>query len=92
VLASWSARKIFRLQPSPAIRRERRGSDVVPAMTWYPLVTFWQATADMAVANNVPAGHGHMHSSEVVDAWAAIAPPVGWTSRKTVLLKQIVGE
>jgi len=85
----WSPDLMFN---KPDWLRERRGSDVLPAMTWYPLVTFWQTTADMAVANNVPAGHGHMYGSEVVDAWAAIAPPVGWTPQKTARLKQIVGE
>src|SRR4051812_3897196 len=28
--------------------REDRGADVSPAMRWYPFVTFWQVTADMA--------------------------------------------
>jgi uncharacterized membrane protein len=42
---------------------------------WYPLVTFWQATADMAAAYWTGTGHGHRYAAELVDAWAEVAPP-----------------
>lgn len=64
---------------------EQRGVDVHPAMRWYPLVTFWQVTADMAVANSTPAGHGHRYG-DFVEHWAAVAPPPGWTSADTAEL------
>ena len=36
-----------------------------------PIVTFLQVTADMAVAVDVPDGHGHRYVRDVVNAWAA---------------------
>jgi uncharacterized membrane protein len=41
---------------------------------WYPLVTFWQATADLAAAHWTPTGHGHRYAAELVDAWRTVAP------------------
>jgi uncharacterized membrane protein len=53
----------------PAWLREPRGSDVLPESRWAPFVTFFQVSADLAVATAVPAGHGHRYSGEYVDAW-----------------------
>ena len=33
--------------------REKRGPDVSPAMSWYPIVTFWQVAADLPRAQTV---------------------------------------
>jgi uncharacterized membrane protein len=67
-----------------------RGSappDVSSAMHWYPLVTFWQVAADLALANAVPAGHGHTYGMlQGADAWAAIVPPAGWTAQRSAEL------
>ena len=63
--------------------REPRGEDVSSPMRWYPFVTFWQVTADMAFSTGVPAGHGHNYGAEPAAAWADIAPPEGWTSART---------
>jgi uncharacterized membrane protein len=70
--------------------REPRGADVLPATRWYPFVTFWQVTADMAFSTGVPAGHGHRYGAEPVTAWADIAPPDGWTPQRTAELTTIV--
>jgi uncharacterized membrane protein len=80
---------------SLALRRpdwlqEPRGADVLPEMRWYPFVTFWQTTADMVFSLGVPAGHGHNYGSQPVAAWAAIAPPDGWTVDRTAALDAIV--
>jgi uncharacterized membrane protein len=72
--------------------REERGADVSPAMHWYPFVTFWQVTADMAFSTGVPAGHGHSYGAEPVAAWADIAPPPGWTPQRTEQLTTIIAE
>lgn len=53
-------------------------------MSWYPFITFWQVTVDMAMSREVPAGFGHnYHAAQVVPAWAgvlgvdsALVPPV----------------
>lgn len=41
-------------------------------MTWMPIITFWQVTADMPGATTMPPGHGHSYGPEVVAAWAAV--------------------
>ena len=67
--------------------REPRGYDVSHAMNWIPVVTFLQVSADMAVAVDVPDGHGHRYVKDVVNAWAAILQPPGWTTEKTETLR-----
>ncbi|MER5866429.1 alpha/beta-hydrolase family protein [Kitasatospora sp. NPDC002040] len=63
----------------PEWLEQPRAADVSPTMRWYPLVTFWQVSCDLAAANDVPAGHGHRFGTLPVQAWARIAPPPGWT-------------
>ena len=69
---------------------EPRGADVLPSMRWYPFVTFWQVTADMAFANDVPDGHGHNFGATPVAAWAHLVPPDGWTAARTAALTAII--
>ena len=58
--------------------------DVAAAMNWYPLVTFWQVAADLALATAVPPGHGHTYGMlQGAAAWASIIPPPGWTAQRT---------
>ena len=70
--------------------REPRGYDVSNDMTWIPVVTFLQVSADMAVAVDVPDGHGHRYVKDVVNAWAAVMQPAGWTTEKTERLREMV--
>ncbi len=67
--------------------REPRGYDVSKDMKWIPVVTFLQVSADMAVAVDVPDGHGHRYVKDVVNAWAAVMQPPGWTPEKTETLR-----
>jgi len=69
---------------------EPRGRDVSPQMRWFPWVTFWQVTADMAFSTGVPSGHGHVYQEEYVDAWAAVLQPPGWTSGDTTKLRDLM--
>ena len=66
--------------------REPRGPDVLPQVHWYPLVTFWQVTWDMAISLAPPPGHGHHYGAEVPAAWAAILHPPHWTDAETAAL------
>jgi uncharacterized membrane protein len=75
----WSSDLLLR---RPDWLEEARGADVSTAMRWYPLVTFWQVTADLAVANTTPVGHGHRYGG-FVSHWAALVPPDGWTDQQT---------
>ena len=62
---------------------EPRGRDRSAAMRWYPVVTFWQVSADLTNAEGVPGGHGHNYSNDILDGWAAVTPPDGWTAADT---------
>lgn len=62
---------------------EPPGDDRTASMRWYPIITFWQVSADITNASAVPAGHGHNYGESVLDGWAAVAPPDGWTTQDT---------
>src|ERR1700758_1456929 len=63
-IAWWTPDLLFK---SPAWLREKRGYDVLPQTRWIPVVTFLQVSADMAVAVNVPDGHGHHYVADVAN-------------------------
>jgi uncharacterized membrane protein len=79
----WSPRLML---SRPDWLAEPRAADVSQRMRWYPFVTFWQVTVDMALSENVPPGHGHDFGTAPVWAWATIAPPDGWTADRTAAL------
>lgn len=83
-IAWWTPDLLF---AEPDWLREPRGYDVSGDMNWIPVVTFLQVAADMAVAVNVPDGHGHRYVKDVVNAWAAVLQPPGWTPDKTERLR-----
>ncbi len=83
-IAWWTPGLLF---SEPDWLREPRGYDVSGDMNWIPVVTFLQVAADMAVAVNVPDGHGHRYVKDVVNAWAAVLQPQGWTPDKTERLR-----
>ena len=86
----WSPQLAFH---TPGWLQGPRAPDVSSAMHWYPLVTFWQVTADLALSTAVPAGHGHSYGSlEGVSAWASIISPAGWTPERTAeLARKLAG-
>lgn len=69
---------------------EKRGRDVLPSMRWIPLVTFWQTTADMAVSQSVPTGHGHTYVGDHVDGWAQVLQLDGWTPEQTQRVRDVI--
>ena len=80
----WSPDLLFR---RPDWLAEPPGLDRSPSMRWYPIVTFWQVSADMAgnvtSSARVPAGHGHRYGDRQLDGWVAVAAPEGWTQVDT---------
>lgn len=86
-IAWWNPELLF---TEPDWLREPRGYDVSGDMHWIPVVTFLQVAADMAVAVDVPDGHGHRYVKDVVNAWAAVLQPPGWTTAKTETLRSRV--
>lgn len=43
-----------------------------PYMEWKFFVTFWQVSADLAGAADVPDGYGHNYAGEIIDGWLAV--------------------
>ncbi|WP_099022518.1 alpha/beta hydrolase [Mycolicibacterium palauense] len=86
-IAWWTPDLLFR---EPDWLREPRGYDVSPSMDWMPVITFLQVSADMAVAVDVPDGHGHRYVKDVVNGWAAVLEPPGWTPEKTERLRPLM--
>ncbi|WP_448639218.1 alpha/beta hydrolase [Geodermatophilus sp. URMC 63] len=74
----------------PTWLEEHRGEDVVDAVRWIPFVTFWQVTADLPFAGNVPDRHGHVYRSQYVDAWAAVLQPPGWDAERAQRLRDLL--
>ena len=76
----WSTDLLFR---RPDWLSEPPGVDRSPSMRWYPIITFWQVSADMAgnITNSTgtPTGHGHNYGDSQLDGWVAVAAPEGWT-------------
>ncbi|NTY59364.1 alpha/beta hydrolase [Mycolicibacterium sphagni] len=68
------------------------GFDRSPAMRWYPIITFWQVSADMAgnvtSAQASPVGHGHNYGDSQLDGWVAVAAPDGWTPADTERIRR----
>jgi uncharacterized membrane protein len=86
-IAWWNPDLLF---ARPDWLREPRGYDVPGDMEWIPIVTFLQVSADMAVAVDVPDGHGHRYVKDVVNGWAAVLQPPGWTPEKTERLRPMM--
>ncbi|WP_353108912.1 alpha/beta-hydrolase family protein [Gordonia sp. (in: high G+C Gram-positive bacteria)] len=79
----WSPDLLF---DEPDWLREQRGPDVLDSTTWFPILTFLQVAADMAVSVDVPDGHGHNYLAAIPKAWAQILEPPGWTNEDTIRL------
>lgn len=61
--------------------------DVPRAARWFPIVTLIAETFDLANGSSAAPGHGRDYTNEFVDAWAAVAPPSGWTAADTDRLR-----
>jgi uncharacterized membrane protein len=86
-IAWWNVDLLF---AEPDWLKEPRGYDLSGRVQWIPIVTFLQVSADMAVAVDVPDGHGHVYVRDVANAWAAILEPPGWTAEKTARLRPLL--
>lgn len=85
----WTPDLLFE---KPDWLKEPPGFDRSPDMRWYPIVTFWQVSADMAgnVTNSqgTPTGHGHNYGDGQLDGWVAVAAPAGWTDADTERIRR----
>ena len=80
----WSPELVLE---EPDWLQEPPGFDRSPSMRWYPIVTFWQVSADMmgnvTSSEASPTGHGHNYGDSQLDGWVAVAAPPGWTEADT---------
>src|SRR5574340_865 len=76
----WSPDLLFQ---RPDWLSEPPGADRLPSMRWFPVVTFWQVSADLTNALGVPDGFGHNYGTSVLDGWLAVVHPDGWTAADT---------
>ncbi|WP_254665982.1 alpha/beta-hydrolase family protein [Streptomyces sp. WMMB 322] len=72
----------------PRWLREPLGPDITDEVRWFPFVTFWQTTVDLAVSYDVDAPHGHRYGTGSVEAWTAVAPPDDWEAADHQRLKR----
>ncbi|MFS0900052.1 alpha/beta hydrolase [Mycolicibacterium litorale] len=86
-IAWWDPDLLF---ARPDWLEEPPGYDRTARMKWIPVVTFLQVSADMAVAVDVPDGHGHRYVKAVANGWAAVLQPPGWTPDKTERLRPLL--
>ncbi|BBZ08754.1 membrane protein [Mycolicibacterium doricum] len=86
-IAWWNPDLLF---ARPDWLREPPGYGRTARMKWIPVVTFLQVSADMAVAVDVPDGHGHRYVKDVANGWAAVLQPPGWTPEKTGRLRPLL--
>ncbi|WP_208114171.1 alpha/beta hydrolase [Actinomycetospora succinea] len=101
----WSGQVLYMMNPSDPIVwwsprlalhepdwiAEPPGADVLGGIVWIPFVTFWQVTADLPFAVDVPGGHGHNYVSRYVDGWTAVLPPTGYGSEQLAALRATIG-
>ncbi|MDH6676629.1 putative membrane protein [Rhodococcus sp. LBL1] len=83
----WSPDLIF---ARPDWLTEPPGFDRLPSMKWFPFVTFWQVSADLANAAGVPDGHGHNYGTTILDGWVAVTQPQGWTPADTERVRAVL--
>lgn len=85
----WTPDLLFK---RPGWLKEPPGFDRSAAMRWYPIITFWQVSADMAgnvtSSQGSPVGHGHNYGDRQLDGWVAVAAPEGWTTADTERIRR----
>lgn len=83
----WSPRLLF---AEPDWLEEAPGYDVQSTMRWYPVVTFLQVTADLALAQRARVAHGHYFHGATVAGWAAVTQPADWPPARSAELTALL--
>ena len=83
----WSPDLLF---SRPDWLEEERGEELLDAMHWLPVVTFWQTSVDLAMAFSMPPGRGHNFTGEHVDGWAAVLDVPAWDQERSRSLRAII--
>jgi uncharacterized membrane protein len=69
-----------------------RPPDISHRTPYVPVATFVQTTIDTVLGGSAPMHHGHIYGTEQAEAWAAIAPPPGWSAADTRRLVAALAE
>lgn len=83
-IGTW---RIANLWSAPGWADDPAPHDVPPAATWVPFVTFVQESFDLMNGFSATPGFGHDYRTDLVDGWAAVAPPPGWTAADSARLR-----
>lgn len=75
----WTPDLLFR---RPDWLTEQPGDGRHRDMTYLPVVTFWQVTADLGNAVGGAEGYGHLYDGEILDGWATVTGVPGWDDEK----------
>ena len=71
----------------------KRGPDVSPYLTWYPVITFLQVAFDLPMATSVPHGYGHnIAPASYIDAWTEVTEPGQRTADEIAQLKRMFAD
>jgi len=93
VFLQYGSDPIVFFRPDSAIRRPEwmtppTAPDVSDDLHWYPIITELQLAFDMAIALDVPMGHGHRYApADHIGAWLAVTDPPGWTPERLEALQ-----
>jgi len=83
-VGTWTPRSFWQ---APEWTDDPVGNGVPEAVRWFPLVTGVQEGFDLMAGFSAVPGFGHDYTDAFVDAWAAVAPPAGWTEADTERLR-----
>lgn len=93
VFLQYGSDPIVFFRPDIAIRRPDwmtppRAPGVSDDLRWYPIITELQLAFDMAIALEVPMGHGHRYAYvDHVGPWLAVTDPPGWSPQRLDALR-----
>lgn len=88
-VGTWAPSSLWR---APGWTRETDAPGIVGATRWFPIVTWVQETADLMAGFSAVPGFGHDYTNALAAAWAAVAPPVGWTDDDTRRLEALLAD
>jgi uncharacterized membrane protein len=86
-VGTWTPAALWR---PPGWTDDPLGYGVPDAVQWFPIVTWVQETADLMAGFSAEPGYGHDYTDAFVAAWAAVAPPAGWTAADTTRVEASV--
>ena len=85
----WDARLLWR---RPDWLSEPLDSRVMPGISWRPVTTFLQLTADQIVGTEFGEGWGHRYGTMPLIVWFETLDPEGWDEGRLVALREHLDE